>query len=308
MLIQYREHRFAKKSLQLIDKANEILADFESQGYQLTLRQLYYQFIGIDYFPNSEKSYDRLGEVISNARIAGLVDWNHIEDRTRNLRGRDSWDTSLEFVKDAQGWYHLDMWENQPNYVEVWVEKDALIGVLSRPCNELDVPFMSCRGYMSQSEEWAAANRFEEAYFNGKNPVLIYLGDHDPSGMDMSRDHISRMEMFLEQQGVGVDVRRIAMNIDQVMQYKPPENPTKPKDSRTEGYVKKFGKKCWELDALKPKVIDDLIRKEIDTLRDMTLWNERLTLLRQKRDEVQEIFAAGVRSFNKVREGRSQEG
>ena len=261
-LIAYKEQRFAAKSLKLIEKANEIIADFQSQGYTLTLRQLYYQFITINYFSNSEQSYNRLGETISNARLAGLVSWDAIEDKTRFVRGKDHWngDTGhFDFMRDSKKWFNIDMWENQPNYIEVWIEKDALLGVIERPCWELDVPYMSCRGYMSQSEEWAAANRFSEAADSGRNPVLIYLGDHDPSGIDMSRDHNDRLTMFLEHLGVDVDVRRVALNMDQVQKYKPPENPTKPKDSRSPDYVRKFGRKCWELDALKPSVLLSLI-------------------------------------------------
>lgn len=277
-LIAYREHKFAEKSMKLIDLANEIIADYEAQGYNLTLRQLYYQFITKNVFPNSEQSYNRLGETISNARLAGLISWDAITDKTRTVRGKSHWNGRLgheAFLADAKRWFNIDMWENQPNYVEVWVEKDALLGVLERPCWELDVPYMSCRGYMSQSEEWAAANRFEEASYSGRNPILIYLGDHDPSGIDMSRDHTDRMTMFLEQQDVEVDVRRIALNIDQVQHYRPPPNPTKPKDSRSPDYVKKFGRTCWELDALKPSVIDELVRKEVDSLRDMTKWEDK---------------------------------
>ncbi len=249
-LIAYKEQRFAEKSLKLIEKANEIIADFQSQGYTLTLRQLYYQFITQNYFPNSEQSYNRLGETISNARLAGLVSWDAIEDKTRFVRGKDHWngeDGHFDFMRDSKKWFNIDMWENQPHYVEVWIEKDALLGVIERPCWELDVPYMSCRGYMSQSEEWAAANRFSEAADSGRKPVLIYLGDHDPSGIDMSRDHTDRLAMFLSHLGAEVDVRRVALNIDQVHQYNPPANPTKPKDSRSPDYVRKFGRTCWEL-------------------------------------------------------------
>lgn len=301
-LIAYREQRFADKTLKLIEKSNEIIAVFSEQGYTLTLRQLFYQLVTINYFPNSELSYNRLSETISNARLAGLVSWDAIEDRTRFIRSKNHWDGReghFSFLNDAQRWFHIDMWENQPNYVEVWIEKDALLGVIERPCWELDVPFMSCRGYMSQSEEWAAANRFEEASYNGRRPVLIYIGDHDPSGLDMTRDHEDRLAMFLEQQGVDVDVRRIALNIDQVHQYNPPPNPTKPKDSRTDPYVKKFGKTCWELDALKPKVLDDLVRAEIDKLRDMEKWADKEDEDAAQRAKLARTVDLGIAAYRK---------
>lgn len=309
-LIAYKEQRFAAKSLKLIEKANEIIADFQSQGYTLTLRQLYYQFITINYFSNSERSYNRLGETISNARLAGLVSWDAIEDKTRFVRGKDHWngeDGHFDFMRDSKKWFNIDMWENQPNYVEVWIEKDALLGVIERPCWELDVPYMSCRGYMSQSEEWAAANRFSEAADSGRNPVLIYLGDHDPSGIDMSRDHNDRLTMFLEHLGVDVDVRRVALNMDQVQKYNPPENPTKPKDSRSPDYVRKFGRKCWELDALKPSVLDQLVRDRVDDLRDMDLWGEKEDEYKVQKDKLRDTIELGIEAFKEAEEKKRRE-
>lgn len=309
-LIAYKEQRFAAKSLKLIEKANEIIADFQSQGYTLTLRQLYYQLVSVNYFSNSEQSYNRLGETISNARLAGLVSWDAIEDKTRFVRGKDHWngeDGHFDFMRDSKKWFNIDMWENQPNYVEVWIEKDALLGVIERPCWELDVPYMSCRGYMSQSEEWAAANRFSEAADSGRNPVLIYLGDHDPSGIDMSRDHNDRLTMFLEHLGVDVDVRRVALNMDQVQKYNPPENPTKPKDSRSPDYVRKFGRKCWELDALKPSVLDQLVRDRVDDLRDMDLWGEKEAEYKVQKDKLRDTIELGIEAFKEAEEKKRRE-
>ena len=296
-LIQYKEIKFAAKTLETIERANAIIADYDAQGYRLTLRQIYYQFVSRNWIENSERSYDRLGEAISNARLAGLISWDAIEDRTRFIRERDKWDTPQDFARDSRKWFHSPMWENQETYIEAWIEKDALLGVLERPCWDLSVPYMSCRGYMSQSEEWAAAQRFEEAAAGGKRPVLIYVGDHDPSGIDMTRDHEDRLTMFLDHLGVNVDVRRVALNIDQVHQYNPPPNPTKPKDSRSPEYVKRFGRTCWELDALTPKVIDDLIRKEVDLFRDMDLWNEAEQRRQQGRADLSKIISLGIERF-----------
>ena len=308
-LIAYREQKFAAKTLQLIELCNTIIEDYQGQGYKLTLRQLYYQLITINYFPNSEQSYNRLGEAINNARMAGLVSWDAIEDKTRFIRSKDHWNGRSgqnDFLRDAQQWFNIDMWDNQPNYVEVWVEKDALLGVVERPCWELDVPFMACRGYMSASEEWAAANRFEEAAENGQAPRLLYLGDHDPSGLDMSRDHNDRLTGFLEHLGIEVDVRRIALNIDQVHQYNPPDNPTKPKDSRSPDYVKKFGRKCWELDALKPSVIDALIRTHIDELRDMDLWADKVDETNAQKAKLARTVKLGIAAYGREEEAARQ--
>lgn len=268
--ICYVEKRFKAKSLAMIDQANSIITEYQEQGYQLTLRQLYYQFVSRDLIPNSDKSYDNLGALISDGRLAGLIDWNAIEDRTRNLKELSHWETPQQIVEACANQFRVDRWENQPYRIECWVEKEALAGVVERSCVGLDVPFFSCRGYVSQSEMWVAGQRFKRHIRNGQIPKVLHLGDHDPSGIDMTRDITERLAMF---SGQRVDVIRIALNWDQVKQYNPPPNPAKVSDSRFIAYQQEFGDESWELDALEPKVIDALIQKHVKTFRDDHAWN-----------------------------------
>lgn len=156
---QYKDINFQSKSLDLIERVNDIVTDYKAQGYELTLRQVYYQLVARGIIPNSERSYKNLGNLINDGRLAGLIDWYAIVDRTRNLRANSHWDTPESVIHSAKWSYMLDRWERQPNYVEVWVEKDALIGIVGQICRELDVPHFSCRGYTSQSEMWVAAQR-----------------------------------------------------------------------------------------------------------------------------------------------------
>lgn len=263
--IQYIDKNFRPDSLALIQKVNRVVSDYHAQGYDLTLRQVYYQMVARDIIPNNQRSYKNLGSLINDARLAGLIDWNAIEDRTRNLRRNSHWADPGEIVSSAAYSYHLDHWEDQQNYVEVWVEKDALIGVVGQICERLDVSHFSCRGYVSQSEMWGAANRLKRRYDAGQNVVLLHLGDHDPSGKDMSRDIVERLELF----GVeDVIFRRLALNMDQIEEYGPPPNPAKLTDSRATGYIREFGRESWELDALEPQVISDLIQEHVESFRD----------------------------------------
>jgi len=153
------------------------------------------------------------------------------------------------------------------------VEKDALVGVIARACQPLDVPYFACRGYSSDSEMWRAAQRFLRYEDNGQIPYIIHLGDHDPSGIDMTRDIEDRLNLF----NARPYVKRIALNYDQVEMYNPPPNPAKETDSRWEGYVAEYNTySSWELDALDPNVIVDLITGEILALRDDDRWDERM--------------------------------
>lgn len=269
--IKYIDKKFGKDAMDKIDRANTIIAEYDAQGYELTLRQIYYQFVSRDIIANNTREYKNLGSVLNDARLAGLIDWNAIVDRTRNLQSVGHWDSPADIISSAAAGYHIDKWEVQRYRIEVWVEKDALIGVVERAARAEDVAYFSCRGYTSQSELWSAGRRLRSYRSGGQIPVVLHFGDHDPSGMDMTRDIRDRLEMF---SGDAIEVRRLALNFAQVEQYEPPPNPAKLTDSRATSYISEHGNESWELDALEPSVIEQLIRSEIQELRDTYLWEK----------------------------------
>lgn len=265
--IQYKEIRFQKKSLDLIELVNQVVDEYSAQGYELTLRQVYYQLVARGYIPNNERSYKNVGSLINDGRLAGLIDWHSVTDRTRNLRKESHWDNPADVIAFARYSYNLDKWKGQPNYVEVWVEKDALVDIVGQACSPLDTPYFSCRGYTSQSEMWSAAQRFIRQEQREKR-IIIHLGDHDPSGIDMTRDIQERLELF----GADVYVKRVALTMNQIQTYNPPPNPAKITDSRASKYIDQFGDESWELDALEPKVITDLIKKQVTMYRNDDIY------------------------------------
>jgi len=286
--IEYINKRFRASSLEMIDQANEILIEYEAQGFDLTLRQLYYQFVSRDLISNTVASYKQLGHVVNDARLAGLIDWERIEDRTRSLRGLDHWESPAQLIEYDSQYYHIDKWKHQKFRPEVWIEKDALVGVISRVCNELDISYFSCRGYSSQSEMWRAGRRLLSYIRKGQKPLIIHLGDHDPSGMDMSRDIMDRLKLFIGNE-LTFKVNRIALNMDQVNKYNPPPNPAKLADPRADLYIEMFGDKSWELDALEPKTIEALIRKTVGKVRDERLWRIAMRKEINQRELLQEV-------------------
>jgi hypothetical protein len=157
--ISYISKSFRADTLKIIQQAEAICDDYARQGYDLTLRQLYYQFVAKGLIPNKDTEYDRLGSIINDARLAGLLDWEHITDRTRNLASWIQFENPAECIEDAASSYGIDLWEDQENRVEVWVEKEALAGVVSQVASRFAVPYFSCRGYVSQSEMHAAGRR-----------------------------------------------------------------------------------------------------------------------------------------------------
>jgi hypothetical protein len=290
--VEYRPWSPAAATLSVVRQADAICASYAAQGYSLTLRQLYYQFVARGLLPNKQSEYKRLGSIVDNARYAGLLDWDYIVDRTRRMQELPHWgegptgdpaDNARLFVEAVMPQYRIEKWATQPLRMEVWIEKDALVDVVARPANGLDIPYFAARGYNSTSNAWQAARRIE-GYFDAgaERVVVLHLGDHDPEGIDMTRDIRARFETFLWGDGYyrevndgALDIRRIALNMDQVRQYDPPPNPAKETSSRYAGYIAAFGTATsWELDALDPPTIDALIRAEVEAERDEGLWQE----------------------------------
>lgn len=295
MKIAYKDINFRNSSLALIHKINEIITEYKMKGYELTLRQVYYQLVARDIIPNNERSYKNIGNLISDGRLAGLIDWDAIVDRTRAMRANSHWDDPADIIGACARQFQYDKWTNQDNYVEVWVEKDALIGVVGRICTKLDVPYFSCRGYVSQSEMWTASQRFLNRC--GQDIVVLHLGDHDPSGQDISRDIEERLIMF----GVNLEFKRIALNMDQIEKYNPPPNPTKLTDTRCQGYIERFGYDCWELDALKPEVIDELISNNVSEYLDIDsfdYWKKEERKARELLTHVSDDWHKIIKSYN----------
>lgn len=326
--IAYMRKNLGAPALAIIAAANRVLDDYEAQGFDLTLRQLYYQFVGHDLFPedrtwlwledkrrwlkvdpgtpgstkNADPNYKWLGDIVNSGRLSGRIDWNRIIDRTRKVKDLAHWETPAEMMEQAAKQYRVSVWEEQPKYVEVWIEKDALVGVIKGVCERFDVPFFSCRGYTSQSEMWSAGQRLGEQLALGKEVTILHLGDHDPSGIDMTRDIEDRLSMFIGKDAVLEEarvagmkprdmskanreatvaevferfhVRRVALNMEQVETYRPPPNPAKLTDSRFESYLREYGPESWELDALEPRVLEALIETHVESLIDWTPWED----------------------------------
>jgi hypothetical protein len=303
--IAYTNKKFSKTHQEVIATANRILREYQAQGYDLTLRGLYYKFVGQDLFPenrrfsrrgskwvkdengtmNAEPNYKWLGGIINDARMAGLIDWYHIRDRTRSVKTLTQFDDAADAISSVVGWYHIDFWENQSVRPEVWVEKDAQIGNMLGMCQKYDVPLFSCRGYTSQSAMWAASQRLKRQKDNGQEVVVLHFGDHDPSGIDMSRDIDERLDTFMG----GVDFRRLALNMDQVQDQQLPPDPAKLSDSRCDAYIKEHGDESWEMDALEPSFINEQIEDAILGLRDDKQWLADEARCEKSKDELRRI-------------------
>lgn len=293
------DKRFSEPNRRLLEKILGVLSNYAQQGYDLSLRQLYYQLVAGDLLPadwadpitkstNSEQSYKKIGTLVSDARLAGLIDWNMIKDRGRAMVKNPHWENPDQFMASVVPQFAVDKWANQKCYIETMVEKQALEGVLEPVCRELDIAFTANKGYSSSSALYEAGKRIEIQLEAGKAVHIVYLGDHDPSGIDMSRDVEERLKQFANDDMGGITLHRVALNMDQVQQLHPPENPAKTTDTRAADYISKFGESSWELDAIEPAALADLVRNAVHELRDEDLWNQAVAEEKAMRTELEQ--------------------
>ncbi len=271
---RFRNTNFRQETLDRIDKVLEILEDYPDQ--KLTARQVYYQFVSRDWLENNVKNYKNLTVLLTDARYAGKVDWSSIEDRGREPSVPSDWSNIEGLVETAIRAFRLPRWRGQEHYVELWVEKQALAGILQPLANKHHVTLMVNKGYSSASAMKDAAERMIDACQeesdegSQKTPILFYLGDHDPSGEDMVRDIRDRLIEF----GVeDLDVRKLALTMAQINKWNPPPNPAKLTDSRAKAYIEEFGDKSWELDALPPRELTRLIQNAFTSVIDQPLMD-----------------------------------
>lgn len=286
--ICYIPKTFSEEKRNKIRIVNEIISDYSVQGFDLTVRQIYYQFVARGHLPNRPEEYSRLQDLLNDARLSGDVNWDAIVDRTRNLESIRHWEHPRDILADGANRFNFWKWEGQPNYVEVWVEKDALKSIVASVCNPLDVAYFSCRGYTSVSEVHSAALRFQHEINHGKEVRVIHLGDHDPSGLDMTRDITERLQKVFN---VNARIYRCALNMNQIEEFSPPPNPAKLTDSRCAGYIEKHGESSWELDALEPSVLVGIVRRNVLHWRDDALWAKALAKESRAREVLNSMHA-----------------
>lgn len=292
--IQYvPDRKFKPETLLMIERADTVARQYNSQGYDLTLRQLHYQFVKSDWYANTQKNYGLLGRTITNARLAGLIDWSHFKDRGRSAHGV-GWHemerpTQAFLIEEAMSNYAFDLWEDQPRRIEVWVEKEALEQVAQKATDNFRMGYFACKGYVSQTAMWEAAQRIV-GYGQGhaaheESTLILHLGDHDPSGLDMTRDITERLTMF----GATVEVKRIALNMDQIEELGAVPNFAKENDPRFADYEELFGSDSWELDTIDVIELHRIIQREVMAEIDIDLFNSKVREENAGREAMREV-------------------
>lgn len=261
----------------------------------ITLRALHYRLVSIG-MPNTQRHYKRVISAMTAARWDGDVGFSDFDDHERQVIGETEADeTDLDDkvekgVEQVELWmtnYRKNRWENQPYYVEVWIEKKALQGTFQKPCEDERVALCPCKGYPSLTFLDEAYGRFSEHY--DKECIILYFGDYDPSGKDIPRS----IQDNLDRMGADVEVVRRMLMEDQVRSLGLPPAPTKRTDTRSK-YWDGIGQ--VELDAIEPKELQKYCLEAIAEYFDEDLHED---LMREQKEEKKEYQK---RVFEKVKE------
>ena len=282
--IEYKKSNL-KKRRELLDKIIPIAEDYLAKGYQITVRQMFYQLVTRGMMNNTYKDYKKTGEILKDGRLFGEIDWDLIVDRGRQPIEPPEYESISDVIRAAKNSYRNDRWKRQEYYVEVLVEKDALAGILEPIVSEYHVRLLADKGYPSISSMHDLANRIRKQVRRGKKCVILYMGDHDPSGLDM----VTNIPKQMENLKVIVAVKHIALTKDQVQKYNLLPQYAKKGDSRHPNYKEKHGQYSWELDALDTGVLRDILRTNIKKYLDEDLYRQAIEMENEDKDKLERI-------------------
>jgi len=277
----------------LLSQIRKITTDYTNQGITMTLRQLYYQLVARDIIPNADEIYKRIGTLVTDAKYNGLLDWSALEDRGRPQSMSADWDNVRDLVDSAISSYRLPRWKDQEKYVELFTEKDALSSVLKPICRKYHIRLVVNKGYTSSSVMYELGKRITRKLKEGKQVRLLYLGDHDASGLDMLRDITDRLTEMLEKGSQFIfpafKIIPVALTGAQIKQYNPPPNPAKITDPRAKWYIKQHGESSWEVDALKPEIMIEIVETAVQKEIDIEKYNAWIAKEKEQAKVLQEF-------------------
>lgn len=292
MRVKLQSTRFTARTQNLIDVSDRILTDYYNQGMPITLRKLFYELVSRNIISNTENDYKSLGDHITNGRMAGLIDWDHIVDESRTLVENTHYDNPQEILRSAANSYRMDMWVSQPSRVEVWVEKMAVAAILRPICRDYDVKFMACRGQASTTIKYELRQRVLETWnTNYQNTIVLYFGDHDPSGMAIPEAIEPMVEDIRLDEMQICRFERLALNLEQTSGLLP--NPAKQTDKNYKRYQQTYGDVCWELDAMDYRQLQQILKSRLVRIIDWDRWSEMLDRQNQGRQWLDTIIGQG---------------
>jgi len=262
-----------KKRIFIFEKVKEILEELKEQEVNVvTVRQIFYQLVSRNLIKNNPSGYNYIQRLLVSARYRGELDWDNITDESSYVGIPTYFNDINHLIRSASNSYKLNRWKEQENYVEVWCEKMALSSVVNPIIKKWQLISFIPGGRVSASDIYKAVERLRAI---NKKCVILYIGDHDPSGLNIVlTDLPKRFKEF----NIDVKIKHIALTMEQIKKYNlPTDQISKQKDTNRKWFIEHTGSdKCWELDALKPNILKNVIEKNILKYLDKNKYNKML--------------------------------
>ena len=296
---------------QVVQKTNEVIDNFPK--LRLTVRQIFYRLVSPPYqiIPNTRSAYNTFDRILTKARAVGDVNWERIEDsgRVELKRGSNIIAPSPKgyvqwlFDEIKEGYHMVDFLKDQPRYIEAWVEKKALSPFFASICGDYCITVFPSRGHSNFTSIMEA---IEHRFPDDKPTIILLFTDHDPSGLEIPRDLDERFKEY-DHHGHDISIKKIALTSDQVKQFNLAPNPTKSSDSGFPSYVEKYGEFCWELDAIPPNDLREIILRAFEHEIDQDIWITTFNRLQKERQVIADAIAPFKNLFDKIKESIQNE-
>ncbi len=268
---------------ELVEQAKRILA----AERPATIRQLFYRLVSVEALENSVPDYKKLSRVMSDARESGQVPFSWIVDRSRPTYAPTVFDNLKDGLTALRNCYRKDYWQDQIAHVEIWAEKDAIIGSIEPVTNELGVTVRVSRGFTSTTRVYEIASAFARIV----RPIFVYyLGDHDPSGQAIELDLYDRISSY----GPHFPLTRLAIREKDIDDFNLPPLRIKASDTRAAAFRRKLGARCVELDALPPEELRSRVRQAIEEQIDEEAWGRALAIEKAEQESITSIVGRWI--------------
>ena len=274
--------RFRRSGLQMNSLLAAIKTILDGEAEQITIRHLFYRLVGLKQIEKTEGAYQSLCGHLSKWRRSGDVAWDSFADNTRWHLGTETFDGLNDALANTVKCYRRNLWAQQSAHVEIWGEKDAISGILYSEADTFGVKVFTCRGFASLSALYSAANTFKRAVASGKQVLIYYFGDHDPSGLAIDR---AAVDSFRDDFGVEVKLTRACVTPAQIREHKLPTRPVKKSDTRAGGW--KGG--CVEIDTMPPAVLKSIVRDCITRHIDPHQWSQTQAIENAERETLRSL-------------------
>jgi hypothetical protein len=270
----------AQRSLDLIEAMHAAAEDAQP----ITGRGIGYKLFTAGLIPSMERSeMQRVYRLLREAREQGRIPWEWIVDETRELEKVATWSDPEAYAGTVARSYRRDFWNQQPHRVQVWSEKGTVRGVLAPVLDQYAVGFLAVHGFSSAT----VAHDIAEDY-DGRDLIVLYVGDYDPSGLFMSQQDLPAR--FTKYKGDHIKLKRIALTRKQVTGLPSFLARDKRKDPRYGWFVRQYGHRCWELDAMDPNDLRACVKNEIRKLIEPVAWRRCETMNMDEQESLRHVL------------------